>query len=307
MLDRGLPARRDRAPRPRPRRLPRAQPPPRLRPHDRLGPGRPVRAGRRPRHQLHRARRRARATRPGRARSRRRRSTSSATSAAAACCWPSASCARCSRRRAPVQGQVVDAAMVDGVGRADDHDVGLHGHGHLDATSAAPTCSTPARHFYDTYETADGKFVSIGSHRAAVLRRAARAAGLAGLEAERRDLPHQMDRDQWPELKERPGRDLRRPRPATSGARSWRAPTSASPPCSRWTRRPSTRTTSSAAPSSRWRASRSPRPAPRFSRTPGEIQRPPRTAGQHTDEVLADWLGLDSDAIASRRGSGAVA
>src|SRR3546814_8816614 len=32
-----------------------------------------------------------------------------------------------------------------------------------------------------------------------------------------------------------------------------------------------------------------PAPAPRFSATPTEIQRPPAHAGQHTDEVLADW------------------
>ena len=63
-LDRGLPARRHRAARPRSRRVPRPQPEARLRPHDRLGPGRPDGAGRGPRHQLHRARRRARALRP---------------------------------------------------------------------------------------------------------------------------------------------------------------------------------------------------------------------------------------------------
>jgi alpha-methylacyl-CoA racemase len=33
-----------------------------------------------------------------------------------------------------------------------------------------------------------------------------------------------------------------------------------------------------------------PAPAPRFSRTPGELDRPPPSAGQHTDEVLAEWL-----------------
>ena len=48
-----------------------------------------------------------------------------------------------------------------------------------------------------------------------------------------------------------------------------------------------------------------PAPAPRFSRTPGAIQRPPRIAGQHTDEVLADW-GFDADRIAKLRESGAI-
>jgi alpha-methylacyl-CoA racemase len=33
-----------------------------------------------------------------------------------------------------------------------------------------------------------------------------------------------------------------------------------------------------------------PAPAPRFSRTPGALDRPPPVAGQHTDEVFAEWL-----------------
>jgi alpha-methylacyl-CoA racemase len=34
-----------------------------------------------------------------------------------------------------------------------------------------------------------------------------------------------------------------------------------------------------------------PAPAPRFSRTRAVVDGPPCTPGQHTDEVLADWLG----------------
>jgi alpha-methylacyl-CoA racemase len=33
-----------------------------------------------------------------------------------------------------------------------------------------------------------------------------------------------------------------------------------------------------------------PAPAPRFSRTPAWVDGPPCVPGQHTDEVLADWL-----------------
>ena len=36
-----------------------------------------------------------------------------------------------------------------------------------------------------------------------------------------------------------------------------------------------------------------PAPAPRFSRTPGSIQCPPPTAGQHSDEVLQQWSKAD--------------
>ena len=69
-----------------------------------------------------------------------------------------------------------------------------------------------------------------------------------------------------------------------------------------------------AAPSSSSTASCSRRPAPRFSATPGAVQRPPAHAGQHTDEVLAEW-GLDAgprrqaprgrrDRVGSRRSLG---
>jgi alpha-methylacyl-CoA racemase len=50
-----------------------------------------------------------------------------------------------------------------------------------------------------------------------------------------------------------------------------------------------------------------PAPAPRFDRTPGRIQRPPAHPGQHTDEVLADWLGADAERIAALREAGTVA
>ncbi len=50
-----------------------------------------------------------------------------------------------------------------------------------------------------------------------------------------------------------------------------------------------------------------PAPAPRFSKTPGAVQRPPSHAGQHTDEILAEWLSLDAGAIEKLRRDGAVA
>ena len=69
----------------------------------------------------------------------------------------------------------------------------------------------------------------------------------------------------------------------------------------------STRTTWPAARSWRWRGSPSPAPAPRFSRTEATIQRPPAHAGQHTDEVLGEWLGADAARLAGLRGAGAIA
>ena len=75
----------------------------------------------------------------------------------------------------------------------------------------------------------------------------------------------------------------------------------------RSTRRRSIPTTSRAARSSRSTASR--QPAPGAALQPHAAARssgPPPHAGQHTDEVLADW-GFDDDAIAKLRETGAIA
>jgi alpha-methylacyl-CoA racemase len=49
-----------------------------------------------------------------------------------------------------------------------------------------------------------------------------------------------------------------------------------------------------------------PAPAPRFSVTPGSVRRPPPQVGEHTDEVLADWVGIGRDAVRELRATGAV-
>ena len=89
------------------------------------------------------------------------------------------------------RGQVVDAAMVDGAaalmavffGAAQSGFWGERGTNLLDTGS----------HFYDVYETADGKYVSIGSIEPQFYAELIQRLGLAG-----EDLPDQNDRAQWP-------------------------------------------------------------------------------------------------------------
>ena len=114
----------------------------------------PLAAARRPRHQLHRAHRRAArdrprrrgagaAAQPGRRLRRRRRASS-----------PSACSPRCSRRARSGKGQVVDAAIFDGAPAAD-------GHVRTALTPAAPGSTQRGTNlldggapWYDIYETA---------------------------------------------------------------------------------------------------------------------------------------------------------
>ena len=232
---RGLPARRGRAPEHRPRRVPRPQPEARLRPHDRLGSGRSLRAGRRSRHQLHRARRRARALRPGRLeadaadqrrrRLRRRRDAHGVRR-------------RVRPRGVGPLGQGPGDRRGDGrrLGRAHGDDVGLPGARHLGRV----------RHQRARHRRAVLRHLRDGRRQVHLARRA-RAAVLRRADQPRSASPTTSTSPvRWttrptPSCASGSPR-CSRPRRATSGARSSSTPTRASRRCSRWPRPSTTRT-----------------------------------------------------------------
>ncbi|MEO6629422.1 MAG: CoA transferase, partial [Aquihabitans sp.] len=155
-------------------------------------------------------------------------------------------------------------------------------------------------HFYDTYETADGKYVSIGSIEPQFYRELLRLTGLDG-----EDLPYQHDQSNWPALKERFAEVFRQKTrdewcELMEGTDVCFAPVLSLPEAPEHPHMKQRGTFTEVAGLTQ------PAPVPRFSRTPGEISRPPVHAGQHTDEALADW-GVDPDVVAARRASGAIA
>src|SRR5687768_7172991 len=94
------------------------------------------------------------------------------------------------------KGQVVDAAMVDGAALLMAF---IHGFYSLGGWGERGTnLLDTGAHFYEAYETKDGKYVSIGSIEPQFY---AELVKLTGLEGE--PLPAQMDRAQWPAMKER--------------------------------------------------------------------------------------------------------
>ncbi len=95
------------------------------------------------------------------------------------------------------EGQVVDAAMVDGAANLNAFLYGFHAAGLWSAERGTNMLDTGAP-FYDTYETADGQFVSVGAIEPQFY-----AALLEGLDIDPATLPHQMDRDGWATTRER--------------------------------------------------------------------------------------------------------
>ncbi|MDE2277892.1 MAG: CoA transferase, partial [Burkholderiales bacterium] len=102
------------------------------------------------------------------------------------------------------RGQVVDAAMVDGAASLAAVFYGLHAAGTWRAERGANLLDGGAP-FYDTYETADGRFVSVAALEPKFFARLAEELELA---------PHfvqgQYDRRLWPELREALAAALRR-------------------------------------------------------------------------------------------------
>ncbi len=228
----------------------------------------PVRPHRGARHQLHRSGRGART--PG---THRREADPADQPGRRLRWWGDAAGLRRGLRaaRGPALGQGPGGRRRHGrrLGDADDDDLGVQGDGHLDEDRGTNMLDTGA-HFYDTYETSDGLYRLDRLDRAAVLRRAAqphRARGAPGRQGT--ELPHQMDRAHWGELKERPGRDLRHQDPRRvvrdhGGHRRLLRPRShherggAASPQRR-----------AGGPSSSIAGITQPAPSPRFSRTPG--------------------------------------
>lgn len=95
-------------------------------------------------------------------------------------------------------GQVIDAAMTDGTAVLMAMIHGMANQGMWRDQAGTNLLDTGA-HFYDVYETADGKFVSIGSIEPQFYAELRTRLGLA----EDPDFDPQMNPAQWPELKDK--------------------------------------------------------------------------------------------------------
>jgi alpha-methylacyl-CoA racemase len=96
------------------------------------------------------------------------------------------------------QGQVIDCAMVDGAAVLMSMVWSLRAAGLWRDERGVNLLDTGA-HFYETYATADGKYLAVGAIEPQFYAEMRRLAGLA----EDRDLDAQLDFSEWPRLKQK--------------------------------------------------------------------------------------------------------
>ena len=151
--------------------------------------------------------------------------------------------------------------------------------------------------FYDVYETADGRWLSVAAIEPRFYADFARLL----------ELPASLDRNDratWPQLRTAITEAIRRRTrdewvSAAAGLDACIAPV----------------LTPAEAPTHPQHAARGtfvevggitqPGPAPRFARTPGRISGPPPAPGEHTDAALTDW-GVPGTTVAQWREEGAI-
>lgn len=190
------------------------------------------------------------------------------------------------------KGQVVDTAMTDGAASLMSMFYGMKASGFW-TDRKGDNLLDGAAHFYDTYETADGKWVAIGSIEPQFYALLLEKTGIADPE-----FQAQMDKSKWPSLKAKVANVIR-----TKTRDEWDVLMLNTDVCY------APVLSLDEAPRHPHNVSRQtfveidgvvqPNVAPRFSRTVPKVQGPAPHAGAHTESALKDWgfSGADIHAL----------
>ena len=180
------------------------------------------------------------------------------------------------------KGQTVDAAMIDGAASLMTSAYALRAAGIADGPRGENVLDSGA-HYYDVYETSDGRYVSIAPVEPKFY---AKLLDRIGLEPD--DAPHSANRDDWPKSKARLAALFRSRtrdewRDILEGTDACFAPVLGMDEVHRHPHNAARGTF----------VERDgivqPNAAPRFDRTPGAIRCSPPASGSATRAVLADW------------------
>jgi alpha-methylacyl-CoA racemase len=197
------------------------------------------------------------------------------------------------------RGQVIDAAMVDGAAHLSSFLYKFLSVGFWNEERGTNLLDSAA-HFYDTYATKDGHYMSVGAIEPQFYAALLRGLGLAD-----EKLPGQNDRAQWPQLRERFAAIF-----ATRTRDEWCAIFDGTDACVAPVLKLSE---VGAHPHNKERGvlvagadgHPEPAPAPRLSRTPGHGGGKRPEVGEHTDAVLGEY-GFAAAEVAELRAAGVV-
>jgi alpha-methylacyl-CoA racemase len=197
------------------------------------------------------------------------------------------------------KGQVVDAAMVDGASLLMAPIYGLQKMGRWNGDERGVNLLDTGAHFYEVYETSDGKYISLGSIEPQFYALLLEKAGL-----DKEEFADQQNRDKWPDYKDQLEALFK-----TKTRDEWCEIMEYTDICFAPVL---SMNEAHAHPHNAERGTfievegvKQPGPAPRFSRTAPEVARPSPIPGEHNDEALEDW-GFTADEIATLRDEEAI-
>ena len=179
------------------------------------------------------------------------------------------------------EGQVVDAAMVEGAALLSSLIHGLRAAGQWTDEPGTNLLDSGA-HFYEVYETADGGHVAVGA-----LEPQFYAELLGLLEIDPDEMP-QWDRDRWPGFKQRLA-ELFRSRPRAEWAELLEHAEACATPVLSMREAPEHEHNRARGTFLERDGVLQPAPAPRFSRTPPEVREPSPAGEGDPLAVLAEW------------------
>ncbi len=178
-------------------------------------------------------------------------------------------------------GQVVDAAMVDGAASLASIFYGLHASGQW-AEPRGDNLLDGGAPFYDTYETADGRFISLAALEPKFF------ATLAGaLDLEPRFVNRQYDRREWPAMRAAISLAVRR-HTRDEWCKRLEGTDACFAPVLSFDEAPSHAHAKARGGFVVVDGVQQPAPAPRFGRTPAALPTAAPVMGQHTAQVLAE-------------------
>lgn len=197
------------------------------------------------------------------------------------------------------QGQVIDAAMVDGVASLTTLIYSMAAQGRWTIDAPGSNFCDGGSHYYDTYETSDGQYLAVAPTEPQFYAILVEKLGL-----DLATLPDRDDSANWPALS-RTFADIFHSRTRAEWEKVFEGTDACVTPILSFAEAREHPHNVARGTFVEEFGVVQPAPAPRLSRTPATIAGPPPRGGQHSEQILREW-GFAPDRVASLLADGTV-